>query len=88
MPIESSVGARPIFIYVIAVDNKGTRKEQKNLSSIASFEFVNSDREAFNYSSRFTEFVETSFQYYSYALPPLEEDSGGNYIITLRMFYV
>ena len=87
MSIESSVGARPIFMYVIAVDADGTREEQKNLSSIASFEFVNSDGEAFNYSSRFTEFVKTSFQYYSYVLPPLEEDAGGNYTIILRMLY-
>ena len=72
---------------MIAADANGTKEEQKNLSSIASFEFSNSNGEAFNYNSRFTEFVETSFQYYSYVLPPLEEDDGGNYTIILCMFY-
>ena len=88
MSVASSTGTRPIFMYVIAVDADGTREEQKNLSSIASFEFVNSDGEAFNYSSSFTEFEETSFQYYNFALPVLEENAGGNYTLTLRKFYV
>ena len=86
MSVESAVSTKPILMYVIAVDADGTREEQKNLSSIASFEFVNSDGEAFNYSSRFTEFVETSFQYYSYVLPVLEEDAEGNYILTLGCY--
>ena len=84
MSVASSTGTRPIFMYVIAVDANGTREEQKNLPSIASFEFVNSDGEAFNYSSSFTEFEETSFQYYNFALPVLEENAGGNYTLILR----
>ena len=86
MSVESSVGTKLILMYVIAVDANGTREEQKHLSCIASFEFVNSDGEAFNYSSRFTEFIETSFQYYSYVLPVLEEDAEGNYTLTLGCY--
>ena len=84
MNIESPAGTRPIFMYVIAVDSNGTREEQKSLSSFASFIFINSDGEEFDYNSKFAEFMETSFQYYSYALPVLEEDAEGSYTLTLR----
>ena len=84
---EHSVGTRPIFMYVIAVDDNGVRELQKNLNSTASFEFVNSDGQTFDFSSRFTEFLETSFQHYSYALPPLEEDAEGSYTLTLGYCY-
>ena len=83
MSVESSAGARPILMYVIAVDADGTREEQKSLSSIAIFEFVNLNGQTFDYSSEFTEFIEVSFQYYDYALPALEEDAGGSYRLTL-----
>ena len=82
-----SVGARPVLMYVIAVDDDGTREEQKNISSIASFQFTDPEGKNFDYSSKFIEFEEASFQYYIYALPALkEEDSGTNYTIILRMF--
>ena len=71
-------------MYVIAVDSNGTRKEQKSLTSFASFIFINSDGQTFEYNSKLTEFRETSFQYYSYALPALEEDAEGSYTLTLR----
>ena len=80
---EASLGTRPILMYVIAVDDDGTKEEQKNLSSIASFQFVNSDGQMFNYDSKLTEFIETSFQYYIYALPALAEDTEGNYTLML-----
>ena len=73
-------------MYVIAVDADGVREEQKNLVSVASFEFVNKAGQNFNYSSNFTEFIETSFQHYSYALPVLEEDDEGNYTLTLGCY--
>ena len=84
--VNSSAGTRPIFMYVIAVDADGVREEQKNLVSVASFEFVNKAGQNFNYSSNFTEFTETSFQHYSYALPILEEDDEGNYTLTLGCY--
>ena len=80
---EYPTGSRPILMFVIAVDDNGTREEQKNLSSIASFEFVDQNEQPFNYTSKLTEFIETSFQHYSYALPKLEEDAEGDYILTL-----
>ena len=70
-------------MYVIAVDADGVKEQQKSLNSIASFEFVNKNGQSFNYSSNFTEFMETSFQHYSYTLPALEEDDEGNYTLTL-----
>ena len=77
--IDSTEGTRPIFMYVIAVDDDGTREEQKNLSSIATFKFnLNID------NSRLNEFVETSFQFYTYALPVLDEDAEGSYALFLR----
>ena len=85
--IQSSAGARPVFMYVIAVDDNGTREEQKSLESIASFTFVNSDEQAINYTSTFTESVtNTSFQHYSYALPQLEEDAEGRYTLRLGSY--
>ena len=86
--VESSAGTRPHLMYVIAVDDNGTREEQKNLSSIASFEFVNLDEQAFDYSSRFNEFIETSFQNYSYVLPVLTEDAEGSYTLTLGCYII
>ena len=83
---EYPTGARPILMYVIAVDDNGTREEQKNLLSIASFKFVDQNEQSFNYNSKFTEFVETSFQHYSYGLPKLEEDAEGDYILTLSCY--
>ena len=84
---EYSVGARPVLMYVIAVDDDGTREEHKNISSIASFQFTDPQGQNFDYSSKFTEFEETSFQYYAYILPALEEeDSGTSYTIILRVF--
>ena len=80
---EYPTGARPILMYVIAVDDNGTREEQKNLSSIASFEFIDQYEQFFSYDSKLTEFIETSFQHYSYGLPKLEENAEGNYILTL-----
>lgn len=82
--VESSVGTRPIIMYVIVVDDNGTREKQQSLISIASFVFKNKDGQVFNYSSKFTDFVETSFQHYSYPLPTLEEDNEGSYTLTLR----
>ena len=73
-------------MYVIAVDDNGTREEQQSLGSIASFEFVTDTRH--NYSSLLTEFIETSFQHYSYALPQLEEEAEGNYILTLGCYII
>ena len=81
--VNSSAGSRPTLMYVIAVDADGVRKQQKSLNSIASFEFVNKNGQRFNYSSNFPEFMETSFQHYSYTLPALEEDDEGNYTLTL-----
>ena len=81
--INSSAGSRPTFMYVIVVDADGAREQQKSLNSIASFEFVNKNGQSFNYSSNFPEFVETSFQHYSYTLPALQEDDEGNYTLTL-----
>ena len=80
--VNSSAGTRPILMYVIAINADGVREEQKSLDSIASFEFINKNGQSFNYSSNFTEFTETSFQHYSYALPVLEEDNEGVYILT------
>ena len=80
---ECPTGARPILMYVIAVDDNGTREGQKNLSSIGSFDFIDQDEQNFNHDSKFTEFVETSFQHYSYGLPKLEEEAEGDYILTL-----
>ena len=77
---EYSVGARPIFKYVIATDDNGTKEEQKSLNSTALFEFVNSDGQTFNYTSKF---IETSFQHYGFVLPAIEEDAEGNYTLTL-----
>jgi len=82
--VDSSVGTRPIIMYVIVVDDSGTREEQKSLNSIASFVFTNEDGQVFNYSSKFTDFVETLFQHYTYTLPTLEEDNEGSYTLTLR----
>ena len=76
--VDSTEGTRPLFTYVIAVDDDGTREEQKNLSSIATFEF-NSNTD----NSRLAEFVEASFQYYIYALPALGEDAEGTYALIL-----
>ena len=73
-------------MYVIAVDDDGTREEQNALSSIASFQFVNQDGETFDYNSKFTEFVETSFQHYHYAFPKLEEDAEGHYNLILGCY--
>jgi len=83
--VELSAGTRPIIMYIIAVDDRGTREEQKSLNSIASFVFRNKDGQVFNNSSKFTDFVETSFQQYNYPLPTLEEDDEGSYTLTLRM---
>ena len=80
---EYPTGARPILMYVIAVDDNGTMEEQKNLSSIASFEFVDQNERSSDYNSKLTEFLETSFQHYSYGLPKLEEKAEGDYILTL-----
>ena len=85
---EYPTGARPILMYVIAVDDDGTREGQKNLLSVASFEFVDQDEESNNHSSKLTEFVETSFQHYSYGLPKLEEEAEGKYILTLGCQFV
>ena len=77
--VDSTEGTRPLFMYVIVVDDDGTREEQKNLSSIATFKFnLNID------NSRLNEFVETSFQFYTYALPVLDEDAEGSYVLFLR----
>ena len=66
-------------MYVIAVDDNGTSEEQKNLSSIATFEFnLNTD------NSRLNGFLETSFQFYTYVLPALDEDAEGSYALILR----
>ena len=81
MSVVTSVGARPILMYVISVDADGTREKENNLSSIASFQFINTNGETFKLD--LTEFVETSFQYYNYVLPTLEEDAEGSYILTL-----
>ena len=81
--VNSSAGSRPTFMYVIAVDADGVREHQKSLNSIASLEFVNNNGQSFNYSSNFPEFMEISFQHYSYTLPALEEDDEGNYTLTL-----
>ena len=84
---EYPVGARPILMYLIAVDDNGTKEEEQNISTIASFQFIDAEGKAFDYSSYFTEFEEASFQYYIYALPALqEEDSGTSYTLILRMF--
>ena len=80
---EYPTGARPILMYVIAVDDNGTMEEQKNLLSIASFEFVDQNEQSSDYNSKLTEFIETSFQYYIYALPALDEDAEGNYTLML-----
>jgi len=77
--VKSSVGGRPIIMYVIAVDDDGTREQQSNLSTFASFEFENGDGNPSNFTSNFTEFMEVSYQYYSYALPVLKEDDEGTY---------
>ena len=77
--VDSTEGTRPIFMYVIAVDDNGTREGQKNLSSIATFEF-NSNTD----NSRLSEFLETSFQFYTYVLPALDEDAEGSYALILR----
>ena len=53
---EYSTGTRPILLYVISIDDDGTREEQKALSSFASFQFVNQDEETFDYNSKLTEF--------------------------------
>ena len=74
-------------MYVVAVDANGTQKEYKSLNSFISFVFVNSDSQAFDFSSKFNEFVETSFQHYSYTLPSLEEDAEGSYTLTLGYHY-
>ena len=81
-----STGTRPILLYVISVDDHGTREEQQALSSIASFQFVNQHGQTFDYNSKLTEFMETSFQQYRYALPKLEEDAEGNYTLTLGCY--
>ena len=84
---EYSVGARPILEYLVAVDDDGTREEEKNISSIALFQFMDPKNNTHDYSSNFTEFEEAFFQYYIYALPALEEkDSGTSYTLILRMF--
>ena len=80
--VNSSTGARPILMYLVAVDDDGTRKEQKNLSSVASFEF-NSDGQTYNYTSMLSEFVETSFQLYIYALPAVDGNAEGRYTLKL-----
>ena len=72
-------------MYAIAVDDDGTREEQKSLDSIASFEFVNQSGN-FNYSSNLAKFTETPFQHYSYALPTLVEENEGNYTLTLGCY--
>ena len=81
--VNSSAGSRPTLMYVIAVDADGVREQQQSLNSIASFEFVNKNGKNFNYSSNFTEFMESFFQHYSYTLPVLAEDDEGNYTLTL-----
>ena len=86
--VNSSAGARPILMYVIAIDADGVREEQKSLDSFASFEFVNKNEQSFNYSSNFTKFMEAPFQHYSYALPVLEEDNEGKYILTLGCYII
>ena len=84
---EFSVGARPILEYLVAVDDDGTREEEKNISSIAEFQFMDLEENSLDYSSNFTEFEEAYFQYYIYALPALEEkDSGTSYTLILRTF--
>ena len=82
---EYPTGARPILMYIIAADDNGTKEEQKNLTSVASFQFNKSDDQTttINYDSVITEFVETSFQHYNYDLPKLEEDAEGDYILIL-----
>ena len=80
---EYPTGARPILMYVIAVDDNGTREEQKNLTSVASFKRIKPDDQTINYNSVITEFVETSFQHYNYGLPKLEENAEGDYILIL-----
>ena len=79
--VEASVGARPIIMYVIAVDADGTRENQKRLNS--SFAFVKSD----NQLQETVDATETSFQHYRYILPILEEDSGGSYKLTIGYHY-
>ena len=81
--VEASPGTRPILMYVIAVDDDGTMVEQKNLSYFASFQFVNPDSQMSDYNSELTEFIETSFQHYIYALPVLDEDAEGSYMLIL-----
>ena len=83
---EYPPGTRPILSYVISVDDDGTREGQKALSSFATFEFFNQDGESFNYNSKLTEFMETSFQQYRYALPKLEEDAEGRYTLTIGCY--
>ena len=83
---EYSTGTRPILFYVISVDDDGTREEQKALSSFASFQFVNQDGETFDYNSKLTDFMQISFQQYHYALPKLEEDAEGRYILTIGCY--
>ena len=83
---EYPTGTRPILSYVISVDDDGTREEQKALSSFASFQFFNQDGESFDYNSKLTEFMETSFQQYRYALPKLEEDAEGRYTLTIGCY--
>ena len=83
---EYSPGTRPILLYVISVDDDGTREEQKALSSFAMFQFVNQDEERFDYNSKLTEFMETSFQQYRYAFPKLEEDAEGRYTLTIGCY--
>ena len=73
-------------MYVIAVDANGTRERQKSLSSIASFEFIKKDGQIIDYNFMFTEFEETSFQHFSYALPALDEDAEGSYALTLGCY--
>ena len=74
--LKSSVGARPIIMYIIAIDADGTRERQENLDAL--FTLTNSD------DLVVPEVVEASFQHYDYVLPLLEEDVEGSYRLTLR----
>ena len=83
---EYSTGARPILTYIIAVDDNGTMEEQKSLTSVASFQFVNSDGSTFDNISILSEFMEASFQYYILVLSALDEDAEGSYTLILGWY--
>ena len=71
--VSATLGTRPEFEFIIAVDSDGSKVQQNSVLNMVTFSFENS-------LLQLTESNE--FQHYSYKPPPVDNSSAGVYVLT------